>query len=102
MIGVKAASRGGRKIVPGHVGLSDVDPTVRHDVLGVVDPSVTGIFAVTAVRAVPSGHHEQFDLHLSRTHIGICAASISCTLQGSQHWLDHGGSMGPMPAEEPK
>src|SRR5205807_939603 len=45
MVGVKAAPRGGREIVPGHVRRADIDAPAGHDVLGVVHARMARISA---------------------------------------------------------
>src|SRR6266446_225167 len=66
MIGVKAAARGGREIVPGHVRRADIDPPVGHDVLGVIHARMARIPAHTSAGAVPARNDELLNLELAR------------------------------------
>src|SRR5580698_2684041 len=65
-----------------------------------VDAGVPREFTVATVCVIPSGHHEKFDLQLSRAHVGISAASIRRSLKGSQHRLNQRRSMSPLADEQ--
>ena len=100
MIGVEAAPGGRRKVIPCHVGSSNIDATIGNDVLGVVDPSVARELAVRVCGTVPAGHNELFDLELAGPHKAIGTASVGGFLQSDEQGLDEPGSVGPLAHEQ--
>src|SRR6516162_3318712 len=86
MVGVKAAPRGGREIVPGHVRRADIDAPVGHDVLGVIHARMARIPAHTSAGAVPARNDELLNLELARGHEVVVREEFKSYCDGLDNW----------------
>jgi len=82
MIAIKAAAGGICEVVPGHIRRSDVDPTIRDNVFGMIDPRMSRKISAMPCGAIPSRDDKPPDLQTSGGHVGIYSACLGCLIEG--------------------